>query len=233
MTMSDMYRNGKYLLQNPTWDVEDAPWKAEHIFRMVERHHLKPGTVCEVGCGCGEILCQLQQRMDPLCIFIGYDISPQAIGLCSSRANERLEFRCGNFPEEENAIYDLTLLVDVIEHVEDYYRLLRAVREKSRSVVLHIPLEMFVLSVLYPQFLLGQRAKVGHLHYFSKEIALQVLRDLGYGIIDYSYTPGFSLPHNFGIRDQLLKIPRRLLFPIAPDLTARLFGGYSLLVLVK
>ena len=51
--MSDMYVDGKYLKQNPTWDVEDAPWKADHIFRMLEKNHLKPGSVCEIGCGCG------------------------------------------------------------------------------------------------------------------------------------------------------------------------------------
>jgi SAM-dependent methyltransferase len=232
MTLSDMYVDGKYSRQNPTWDVEDGPWKAGLIFRMLEKHHLKPGSVCEVGCGCGEILSQLQQRMDPSCTFTGYDISPQAIELCSSRANDRLQFRCRDFLEEDG-VYDLILLVDIIEHLEDYFRFLRTIRKKSRNVVLHIPLEMFALAVLYPQFHLGQRARVGHLHYFSRDIALQLLRDLGYEIVDYTYTAGYALPRNYGIKDRLLKIPRRLFFPIAPDLTARVFGGYSLLVLVK
>jgi hypothetical protein len=231
-TMSDMYVDGEYSRQNPTWDVEDAPWKADLIFRMLEKHQLNPGSVCEVGCGCGEILFQLQQRMDPACTFTGYDISPQAIGLCGPRANDRLQFRCRNFLEEDD-VYDLILLVDIIEHLEDYFRFLRIIGQKSRYVVLHIPLEMFVLAVLYPQFHRGQRAKVGHLHYFSRDTALELLRDLGYEIVDSTYTAGYALPREYGIRDRLLKIPRRLFFPIAPDLTARVFGGYSLLVLVK
>jgi len=227
-----MYVDGEYSRQNPTWDVEDAPWKADLIFRMLENHHLKPGSVCEVGCGCGEILSQLQQRMDPSCTFTGYDISPQAIDLCGSRANDRLQFRCRDFLEEDG-VYDLILLVDIIEHLEDYFRFLRTIRQKSRNVVLHIPLEMFVLAVIYPQFHLGQRTRVGHLHYFSRDTVLQLLRDVGYEIVDYTYTAGYALPRNYGIKDRLLKIPRRLFFPIAPDLTARVFGGYSLLVLVK
>lgn len=231
--MSDMYVDGEYSKQNPTWDVEDAPWKADHIFRMLKKHHLEPRSVCEVGCGCGEILNQLQQRMDPACQFTGYDISPQAIQLCKPRTNERLNFRCGDFLDEGNGVYDLILLVDIIEHLEDYFRFLRTIKEKSRYIVLHIPLEMFVLSALYPQFHLGQRAKVGHLHYFSQGIALQVLRDLGYEIIDSTYTAGYALPRDYGIKDRLLKIPRRLFFPFAPDFTVRVFGGYSLLVLVK
>jgi hypothetical protein len=199
---------------------------------MLEKHQLNPGSVCEVGRGCGEILFQLQQRMDPACTFTGYDISPQAIGLCVPRANDRLQYRCRNFLGEDG-VYDLILLVDIIEHLEDYFRFLRTIRQKSRYVVLHIPLEMFALAVIYPQFHRGQRAKVGHLHYFSRDTALELLRDLGYEIVDYTYTAGYTLPREYGIRDRLLKIPRRLFFPIAPDLTARVFGGYSLLVLVK
>lgn len=231
--MSDMYVDGEYSRQNPTWDVEDAPWKADHIFRMLEKHHLKPGSVCEVGCGCGEILRQLQQRMDPSCIFTGYDISPQAIGLCRSRENDRLVFKCSNFLGEKDVSCDLMLIVDVIEHLEDYFRFLRTIKEKSRHVVLHIPLEMFVLAILYPQFHLGQRKKVGHLHYFSKDTALQLLRDLGFEIVDYTYTEGYALARHYGMKDRLLKIPRRLFFPLAPDFNVRVFGGYSLLVLVK
>ncbi len=231
--MSDVYVDGEYLKYNPTWHVEDASWKADHIFRMLEKHHLKPESVCEVGCGSGEILYQLQQRMAPTCRFTGYDIAPQAIELCSTKVNDRLHFLCKNFADEQAICCDLILLVDIIEHLEDYFRFLRMIKEKSRYSILHIPLEMFVLSVLYPQFLLGQRKKVGHIHYFSKEIALRMLQDLGYEILDYTYTAGYALSRNSSFKDTVLKIPRRSLFPIAPDFTVRMFGGFSLLVLVK
>ena len=80
---------------------------------------------------------------------------------------------------------------------------------------------------------LGRRKKLDICIFFHKDLALEMLRDIGYEIIDYSYTAGYSLPRDFGLKDRLLKIPRRFLFPIAPDLTVRVFGGYSLLVLVK
>jgi hypothetical protein len=92
---------------------------------------------------------------------------------------------------------------------------------------------MFVLSINYPPFLFGQKKKVGHFHHFTKEIALQMLRDLGYEILDYSYTAGYSLPRNYGLKDRLLKIPCWLFFPITQDFAVKVFGGYSLLVLVK
>lgn len=228
-----MYTDGEYLKNNPTWDVEDAPWKADHIFHMIEKHHLKPETICEVGCGCGEILSQLQLKLPETTRFTGYEISPQANELSKSRANERLQFYLKNYCDETDNSCDLLLLIDLIEHLEDYFRFLRDVRDKSRYKILHIPLEMFAIAVMYPRFLLGQRKKVGHLHHFSKDTALQMLEDLGYEIIDYQYTAGFSLARAHGFKDKLLMIPRFLLYPICPDYTVRFFGGYSLLVMVK
>lgn len=233
MSSGDMYTDGEYLKNNPTWDVEDAPWKADHIFRMIEKHDLKPTTICEVGCGCGEILYQLQLKMPASVKFTGYEISPQAFEFCKGRSNEGLNFCLKNYCDESDNSCDIVLLIDLIEHLEDYFRFLRDIKGKSHYKILHIPIEFFALSALYPKFLIGQRKKVGHLHHFSKDTALQTLRDLGYEIIDYHYTAGYALPRQYGIKDTFLKIPRGLFFSFSPDITVRLFGGYSLLVLVK
>jgi len=234
MKIGEMYTDGKYLKHNPTWDVDDAAWKADLIFALIQKHELNPVSLCEVGCGSGEILKQLQQKMDEKCTFTGYEISPQAMELANQRSNERLIFRLRDICEESDVSYDLILLIDLIEHLEDYFEFLRILKGKSRYKILHIPLEMFVLAVLYPHFHQGQREKVGHLHYFSKDMALQILRDQGYEIIDFMYTKGYSLPHHQScMKDKILGIPRTLLYPVIPDLTIRLFGGYSLLVLVK
>jgi SAM-dependent methyltransferase len=228
-----MYTDGDYLKNNPTWDVEDAPWKADLIYRMMEKHNLAPAAICEVGCGCGEILFQLQKKLPASTHLTGYEISPQAFELCKERSNERLSFCLKNYCDEANHSCDMILLIDVIEHLEDYFRFLRDIRPKSPYKILHIPLELFVLAALHPQFLLGQRRKVGHLHFFSRDIALQMLRDLGYEILDSQYTAGYALPREYGLKDKLLKIPRSLFYPLFPDFTVRVFGGYSLLVLVK
>jgi hypothetical protein len=101
MSSGDRYTDGDYLKNNPTWDVGDAPWKADLIYRMMEKHHL------------------------------------------------------------------------------------------------------------------------------------QMLRDLGYEVLDHKYTAGYALPREYGLKDKLLKIPRSMFYPLFPDFTVRVFGGYSLLVLVK
>ncbi len=75
----NVYTSGQYLEMNPSWHIEESPWKVQHILPMMRRHHLLPNTVCEVGCGFGEVLRLMQMRMSDACTFWGYDISPQAI----------------------------------------------------------------------------------------------------------------------------------------------------------
>ncbi len=90
-----------------------------------------------------------------------------------------------------------------------------------------------MLSALHSGFLRKQRLNSGHLHYFTKDILLQVLGDLGYDVLGTRYTPGYLVSRGCGWKDDLLRIPRRICFPLHSDLTVRIFGGYSLLVLAR
>jgi ubiquinone/menaquinone biosynthesis C-methylase UbiE len=91
--LKNIYTSGEYAGKHPTWDVEHSPWKAKQIMRMMARNIIVPKTICEVGCGAGEILKQLQENMDNQCMLCGYEISPQAFELCKSRENEKLHFK--------------------------------------------------------------------------------------------------------------------------------------------
>lgn len=48
----------------------------------------------------GEVLRLLQGAMPSDCSFSGYDISPQALTLCQTRANEKLQFKLADIAEE-------------------------------------------------------------------------------------------------------------------------------------
>ena len=233
MSIPDMYSDGEYLKRNPSWDIEDSPWKAGQIDKIIRKNNLHPKTICEIGCGVGEILKILQDRTDKDCIFTGYEISPQAHAICEEKENDSLHFKLMNFLDDEDATFDLILLIDVIEHIEDYFTFLRKIRNKSEYKILHIPLEFFAFAAVYHNFTINQRKNVGHLHTFSKNTAILMLEELGYDVIDWFYTPGFSTGRDYGIKDKLISVPRKIFYPLAPDLTVRLFGGYSLMILVK
>ena len=229
----EMYTDGSYLEKNPTWHVEESPWKAKQVLRMMTQNNIVPRTICEVGCGAGEILKQLQEHMDNECLFWGYDISPQAFELSKSRENERLHFKLADIRQEKDAFFDLILVIDVIEHLEDYFSFLREIRPKSQYKIFHIPLDLSVQTVLRSNGLLKVRKSYGHIHYFTKEIAIQMLKDAGYEVLDYFYTArAIELPAKEFTR-KLLRLPRKLFFTIRKNLAVRILGGWSLLVLAK
>jgi 2-polyprenyl-3-methyl-5-hydroxy-6-metoxy-1,4-benzoquinol methylase len=227
-----MYQTGEYVEKNPTYHVEDSSWKAGQILQMLAKNHLEPRTVCEVGCGAGEILRQLQSQLPATTEFFGYEISPQAFALCQERANELLHFKCEDLLTADAPHFDLLLCIDVFEHVPDYLSFLKSVRRKAQHKIFHIPLDMSAQWVLRGRPILREREQAGHLHYFMKDTALASLRDAGYKILDTAYTAG-AIDHPRSLKARLASWPRRLLTKVNQDLVVRVLGGYSLLVLAE
>src|ERR1700722_473127 len=224
----NIYTDGAYLDKNPGWHVDESPFKAKHILRMLRNNHLQPKSICEVGCGAGEVLKLLQQGMSDSCVFWGYDISPQALKMCESRANERLRFKLADLSQEEGAFFDVLLVLDVFEHVPDYYGFLNGIRNKGDLKIFHIPLDLSVQAVLRKKGLLKRRELYGHIQYFTKETALETLKDAGYELLDYFYTPRCIELAKETIQ-KLAVLPRKACFAINEDFAARVLGGYSLL----
>lgn len=230
--MKDIYslKNSDYKKSNPTYHVQDSPWKAQQILRMISNNKLEVKSIAEIGCGVGEILNQLSLYLPNSTTFIGYDISKDAIEESKEREHERLIFHNQNLLEQ-NIKFDLLLMIDVFEHVDDYLGFILKAKIKSDYVIFHIPLDLSI-SALLRNKLIDARKSVGHLHYFSKETALASLDYCDLEILDYSYTNGaISLGNKF--RTRLLNLVRRLFFVVNKDLTVRTFGGYSLLVLAR
>lgn len=223
--------NSDYLANNPLWHIEDSPWKAKQIYKIIRKNNIKPNTIVEIGCGAGEILNQLQMVLDESTQFFGYDISPDAYKLALSRNNKRLQFYNENLLEQPHK-YDLLLMIDVFEHVEDYYSFIKKSAEKADYKIFHIPLELSVSFVLRNQMKVA-RKQYGHIHHFAKDTAIETLKDCGLEIIDYNYTASSVELKTIKNSTKIMNVFRRILYKFSPDLAARFFGGYSLLVLAK
>lgn len=233
MTQDSIYSNGRYATLNPSWHVEDSEWKANSILHFLRANRLHPKSVCEIGCGAGQILIHLEKQLKDNIVFYGYEISPQAYEICSQTKHHNIRFYLKDLLEEDDVFYDLIMAIDVLEHVEDYIGFLKAFGKFGNYKLFHIPLELSAQTVFREFPLLKVRHSVGHLHYFTKNTALATLKYAGYEIIDFAYTSGaIDLPSR-NLKSLLLKFPRKFLFSLCPDLTAKLLGGFSLLVLAK
>lgn len=228
----DVYRDGTYLEKNPSWHIEESPFKVKYILQLLRRNSLDIHSVCEAGCGVGEILRLLQLELQPDVEFMGFDISPQAHELSKSRENARLHFKLADITTERRVLFDLMLVLDVIEHLEDYFSFLRATRTQARHKIFHFPLDLSAQAVIRKNGLLKRRRDHAHLHYFTKETALETLSDTGYVVRDYFYVPRSNEigPH---LIQKVFRLPRAILFAIHQDFAARSLGGYSLMVLAE
>jgi len=225
--IDDRYRSGEYLEATPSWHLEDSPFKARQVLRMIGRAGLDPQSICEIGCGAGGILDQLQRRLGASVSLTGYDVSPQAHAISRQFRTERLQFVLGDaFADERH--FDLVLVMDVVEHVEDCFEFLRQTKHKGTHKIFHIPLEIFALGALRDTYLTSWH-KFGHLHRFSPSTALEALRYTGHEIVDYFYSAG-AIETGTQLKTRVLNVGRRLL---PEHISARLFGGYSLLILTR
>lgn len=228
--VGDRYTDGRYLQANSNWHENDSIWKAGKINAMLQRNNIVSKTVCEIGCGAGEILKQLSIWM-PKSNFYGFEPSPQAYEICRKKQNETVKYECKDITQIHSN-FDVLLCIDVFEHVEDYMGFVRSLKSIAHHKIFHIPIDLSVLAVLRNS-MLDQRKSVGHLHYFTKETALATLIDCGHEIVDFAFTPYLlELPPQ-SMKAKLARFPCQMLYSIAPEFTVKMLGVSSLLVLTK
>jgi SAM-dependent methyltransferase len=237
MKIESRYLDNSYLAENPNWDRQDAPWKAAKVLSLLADHQISPTSICEVGCGSGDILAQLAKAL-PKARMTGFDVSPQVADFWKVHQQAHgvgdggIEFHLEDFHATNRQKFDVLLMLDVFEHVRDPYSFLELSRPHASYFVFHVPLDLSAVSVARRGPLLRVRDKVGHLHFYTKDLALATLRDSGYSILEWRYTgAAFELIHSWKTR--LASIARWLAYSVNKDFGVRLLGGETLLVLAK
>ena len=232
----DLVRNrylcGEYARLNPDWDSVDSPWKAKIVSELVRRHGLPLNSLVEIGCGAGGVLEELGNEIGG-CRMIGYDIAPELVHFWKRISAPNIRFVLGDYFQCEAPVPDLVLVLDVIEHVADPYDFLVRLRERCGTVIFHIPLDLSAVSILREEPLLHVRHKVGHIHYFTKGLALSLLEECGFEVIESTFTgASFDAPHR-KFKTKAVSLLRRIFGLINRDFSVRLLGGDTLLVLAR
>lgn len=227
----NIYISGEYLQKNPTWGREDSEWKAKEILKLIKKNNLSPDSVVEAGCGFGEILICLAEMDKDISVLKGYDISPQAIAEAQKNTTERVKFFHADFTAEKNASADIVLVVDVIEHLENYFDFLKKISTQGNNFIFHIPLDLSCRTIFKSHVLLQQRKDVGHLHYFTREHVEWILADSGFIIKDWHYTLSETdRRRSHKIKHRFKKFLRKISFSLAKEMSVKLWGGYSIMI---
>jgi SAM-dependent methyltransferase len=209
-----------------TWHLEDAPYKASQVLRMLSRHpEVDLNSICDLGCGAGGVIAELSRTLPDRARFTGYEISPQAHLLSRRFENERCTFLHQN-PFASDSRYGLALALDVVEHVEDCFGFMRQCARKGTWKMYHVPLDTSASMAVR-----GANCwdSVGHLHLFTLETALKSVAHCDQEIVDWFLTPtSLERPHRRATH--VTNLIRRIL---PAKLASRLVGGYSVMILAK
>ena len=226
---SNFYLNGDYQKLNPSWDTDDSVWKAGLVAGLLTRHRLQPSAMAEVGCGAGAVLDALHRKL-PSVRLQGWDIAPGAEQFWSRY--EGISFARGDFASASDETFDVVLLLDVIEHVSNPHDFLARLRARCKHLVLHVPLDLSAASVLRETPLLNQRRTVGHIHYFTRALAVELLVECGYEVLEASFS-GAHLRHQTSFKGKCFQLLRRAVFALNREVGVRLLGGDTLVILAR
>jgi SAM-dependent methyltransferase len=229
---TEQYFNNDYLAKNPGWHSEDSAWKARVVTSVLYGFGLSPSTICEVGCGTGAVLAHLRSYF-PNARLSGWDVSPQAADFWHRYSKEGIAFTNGDFNEENRDHYDLVLMLDVIEHLTNPFEFLTQLKRSGEHFMFHIPLDLSVNTVLRAHPLSRARSKLGHLNFYTKDLALATLTDCGFNVIDWKFTGASTMEARRSFKGKLLALPRLALSMLSKEFAARVLGGETMIVLAK
>lgn len=230
--VNERYTGSAYHEANPTWDAEDSPWKADRVHEILETHRIPSATIAEIGCGAGGVLAHLRSLL-PDAEMYGFDIAPALVPFWQQHAHKRITFELGDFMAINERRYQVVLLLDLLEHLSNPFEFLTGIRSAGDHFVCHFPLDLSAFSVLREKPLLDVKQRVGHLHFFTKGLALALMAECGYTVLDWAYTGAtFTVPRRTW-KTRVASAMRRIAYVASKDLGVRLLGGETLIVLAR
>lgn len=231
--MAALYQTDQYIRNHPLLHAEDSPWKIGQILPLVDSfigyQKKTEVTVLDVGGGAGLILKAVSMYIEG-----EHNVKVNKIALDLSR--EMLERQKRENPDLKRALnedirrtslnnkeIDLTLMIDVLEHVPNPEEALEEVRRCSGFVILKVPLEYNLYLQAYNFMKRGkprQRAirNIGHVNVFDfRSLKYKIEEHVGL-ILQYYYCNVFDYYRRSEYYREALRPMDRLLYALASHL---------------
>lgn len=200
--LHNQYINGSYRKKHPDWHFKEAANKCIDLqpsfisfLKYRQPKHIK---VADIGAGAGGVLHEtttwLKSIDNELSIEpIAFEISPAAVSIAKERFPD-LDMRKMAFEDcDEN--FDLVLFVDVLEHLENPWAMLRQARQKSKFMIVRQPLLENFSTFRHSNYAY-QRQHWGHITYFNYDSFLDMASACGWEALDTNLVPSWELSQN-------------------------------------
>jgi hypothetical protein len=213
---SAIYTDGAYAQQHPDWHLGDAPTKAADVIKGVRAVANALGgkkiVLADVGAGVGGVLEELMKMLggqtpaveiEP----IAFEISEQA----SAEARRRfpgIDVR-QKFLDRTDGPFDATMFVDVLEHVENPWELLRTAHAVSKYLIVRQPLLGNFSRFRHDNYR-DQRLTWGHISLFNSRSFADMTTATGWKPLEIEVLAPWELAGHSGRAGVLSKMMLRM-----------------------
>ena len=195
----NIYTSGEYINLNPTLHDEDSFFKFSNIIKVINKTSLfedkKKYKILDIGGGngkVGKLFCDylIQNNID--FEFYAADLSLEMLQIQKQNNKYINTTFCGSIELISN-FYDIILMIDVIEHIEDYRNFSHELNSKSENIIFNIPIEKNVFDKLRNMYLKDtyykeQNRTLGHVNFYSFSDCLNYLIKY-FDIVNYEFIP--------------------------------------------
>ncbi|MEH1789731.1 MAG: methyltransferase domain-containing protein [Nostoc sp.] len=194
-----LYITGNYGIQHSDWHLSDAPNKVKDIITalqlIIENSNKSSLKIADIGCGVGGVLNEtvklLNQNYPHLELTaIGFEIASSAVEV-SRQLFPTLDIRQKAF-ERCDGCFDLVMFIDVLEHLENPWEMLRIARDTSEYIAVRQPLLENFSTFRYNNYR-NEREHWGHIGYFNYHSFMDMTQATGWKPIKLDLCPCWEL----------------------------------------
>ena len=251
--ITTLYTSDEYIAQNPTLFQGDSPWKVSKIVPLVNelmKSHISENktdiTILDVGGGAGLILNSISEyftRQYQIKVHKNVlDLSPGMLAVQKNNNPDIERALEGDIRKTPfgNKTIDVTLMIDVLEHVPEPSMGLQELMRISKFVIIKVPLDDILLWRLLDftkraKKRKGSQREHGHINHYNVRTIKESVRKHCGRIIFFSYTNVFdyelkSKGGKLGYGLKLRLVCYQLLNKICPRLVCCITLDYAMLL---
>ena len=202
--IDNLYISDEYIANNPSLHLEDSPWKIKKIIPLIDKlfteKHLKKEEVnlLDIGGGAGVILNSIGIYIEKFGLKvnkIALDLSPGMLEIQKENNPDLItalneDIRRTSLSDKE---IDLSLMIDVIEHIPNPMEAFEELNRISKFVILKVPLEdNFWFNAI--NFIRSGRPRqntiesIGHINIYNFNKLKNQVEKSGSQVLDHYYT---------------------------------------------
>ena len=248
----NLYLTDEYILNHPNLHEQDSPWKLTKIKPLIDifiKENKDSINILDVGGGAGLILNTTSKYIEENKIKVNkfaLDLSKSMLKI-QKKNNPDLKKTLNEDISKtsfKNKEIDLTLMIDVLEHIPDPEKALKELKRISKFIIFKIPLEdnLYFNSWNFIKKGIPRKEaieKTGHINVYNFNNLRKQIEENVEEIIDYKFTNVFNYylnskdnKNNLKLKNKMINHSANLLFKISPKFCSKIFNDF-VIFLVK